>query len=561
MTTRLALAQSRIEQTFLDGGSVLVSVMEILNELIAILDRMTGSMDGETADAAMSNMQKTIGDLVRLPETEALRQAAFSEMSVICKSANSHVDDIRETIRYLKTFAVTVKITGAGIAEFSSFAEEIRERIHFGGDEVGKFAQYLDLMNKQLASARDVSFAIRADFEATVPEIVKGLKTNAGRIGEQHRDMTAMASKVKSIARGVQGKIASTLSSLQIGDITRQRIEHVQMMQALFEDYRYSDEAKALSEAEAEALYDTVFELVSAQIEEMAASFQQDCRKIFAGISSFADDAANILSLRDRLVEDADKDGGGALQLLERDIARACDLAGRVQENMADANAVVSSVTSTAQDLLHGIEVLRSIKTEIHYMALNSNLRCSKLGDEGRSVNVVSGELRVFADKLETPADSIVADLHRIESAIEGLMADKNRNAGDLREPLNEALAAVGSAKTQMETGLQDLATEGQAVFSRISAAVVKLDFESELGNVLEECRQVADELAVGGGKDITTFADKIQPFSSRIYKLYTMAQERDVHMRYLPVDLAPEQKKAAAAAADDDDLFADALF
>ncbi len=314
LTARLATAQSRIEKTFLEGGSVLVSVMDILNQLITILDRMTGSMDGDTADAAMANMQKTIEDMVRLPETEQLRQAAFVEMSSLCKSANGHVDDIRETIRYLKTFAVTVKITGAGIAEFSSFAEEIRERIHFGGTEVGKFAQYLDLMDKQLARARDVSSVIGADFEATIPGIVGGLKANSGRIGEQHRAMTAMAAKVKSVAQGVQGKIAATLSSLQIGDITRQRVEHVQTTLALFSDYLNSEEAQALNSAEMDALYDTVFEMVSAQIDEMATTFQQDCRKIFAGISSFADDAATILSLRDTLVEDAANDGGSALQ-------------------------------------------------------------------------------------------------------------------------------------------------------------------------------------------------------------------------------------------------------
>jgi hypothetical protein len=185
-------------------------------------------------------------------------------------------------------------------------------------------------------------------------------------------------------------------------------------------------------------------------------------------------------------------------------------------------------------------------------MALNLNLRCSKLGDEGRSVNVVSGELRVFADKLESPADSIVADLHRIENVIGNLMTAENRSAGDLREPLNDALEAISRAKGQMETGLEDLATEGQAVFSRISAAVIKLDFESELGDVLNECRQVAGELASGGAPDISAFAEKIQPFSARIYELYTMAQERDVHLRYLPADLASGQKEPASAPVQD---------
>ncbi len=59
-------------------------------------------------------------------------------------------------------------------------------------------------------------------------------------------------------------------------------------------------------------------------------------------------------------------------------------------------------------------------------------------------------------------------------------------------------------------------------------------------------------------------FADKIEGFASRVYKLYTMANERDIHVRYFPANNSSSQASAPAAAsaqADDDDLFADALF
>ncbi|WP_313617407.1 chemotaxis protein [Agrobacterium sp.] len=562
LTAGLSVAHARIEKTFLDGGAVLVSVMEILNDLIAILDRMTGTMDGGTADAAIAGMQKTIEDLARLPDTEQQRQVAFEAMAEFCKSTDNQLDDIRETIRYLKTFAITVKITGAGIAEFSSFADEIRERIQFGADEVGKFGTYLETMRQQLGKARNFSAAILKDFQATIPEIIDGLKRNSALVSAQHREMKQMAAQVKTIAQGVQGKIAMTLSSLQIGDITRQRIEHVQSTIQLLEDYLQSDEGRELADMEADTLREAIAALVNAQLEEATSDLQRDCRKIFAGISSFADDAARILSLRDNLIENSRHGGGSALQLMERDISKACELAGRVQESSTDADAVVGSVTQTANDLLRGMAVLRSIKTEIHYMALNSNLRCSKLGDEGRSVNVVSAELRVFAEKLESPADAIVSDLQQIETAIGKLGLDEANPSGDLSKPLRDALETVTGAKTEMEAGMEELGREGQAVFSRISSAVVKLDFENELGNVLDECCGLSAGIMAGGSIDVSFMAEKIQPFSNRIYKLYTMAQERDIHAQYLPIDLAPAKETVQSTSVDeDDDLFADALF
>jgi hypothetical protein len=417
-------------------------------------------------------------------------------------------------------------------------------------------------MRQQLGKARNFSAAILKDFQATIPEIIDGLKRNSALVGEQHREMKQMAAQVKSIAQGVQSKIASALSSLQIGDITRQRIEHVQSTMQMLDEYLNSDEGRELSQDEVDTLKEAVAVLVNAQLEETTTDLQRDCRKIFAGISSFADDAARILSLRDNLVENTRRGGGGALQLMERDISKACQLAERVQGSSTDADAVVSTVTQTADDLLRGMGVLRSIKTEIHYMALNSNLRCSKLGDEGRSVNVVSAELRVFAEKLESPADAIVSDLQQIETAIGKLGLNESNASNDLSQPLRDALAAVTGAKTEMEAGMEDLAREGQAVFSRISSAVVKLDFENELGNVLDECCGLSASVLNGGSIDVASIGEKIQPFSNRIYKLYTMAQERDIHAQYFPVDLATAKEKVTSSSVnDDDDLFADALF
>lgn len=562
-SAKLTAAHAKIEKRFLDGGAVLVSVMDILGNLTGILDGMTGTLDGKTAKSNVEGLRKTIDDLAQLPKTEEKRQAGFKSLADMCESTGGHIYDIHETIRYLKTFAITVKITGAGLAEFAGFADEIRERIQSGADEVGRFAKNLDVMRTQLIKALSFSSHTKSDFDDTIPQIIKGLTENSARISQQHQEMADIAAQVKKIAQTIQGKIGSVLSSLQIGDITRQRIEHIQSSLQLLDDFVASPEGKELDHNEHVILKEAVLQLASAQMDETAADFHRDCGKIFTSISSFADDAARILSLRDELVDRTKNGERNVLALMEQGIVEACDLVARVQESSADADEVVQSVTNSAQELSRGIEILRSIKIDIHYMALNSNLRCSKLGDAGRSVNVVSGEMRVFAGKLETPADAIVEELHRVETTTQQLAKEGRGLSADLAAPLNEALESVRHAKTQMETGIEALAEEGQAVFSRISAAVVTLDFQSELGNTFNECCQIAAQLSQGFNADVSGFSEKIEPFSLRVYKLYTMAQERDIHLHFLPASAATSSAAPASqpAAADDDDLFADALF
>lgn len=566
LSAKLTAAHAKIEKRFLDGGAVLVSVMEILGNLTGILDGMTGTLNGKSVENNIKGFHNTINDLAQLPKTEETRQAGFQSLADMCASTGGHIDDISETIRYLKTFAITVKITGAGLSEFAGFADEIRERIQSGADEVGRFAKNLGVMRMQLIKALSFSSGTKADFDDTIPQIIKGLNENSTRIAQQQQEMADTAAQAKRIAQAIQGKIGTVLSLLQIGDITRQRIEHIQSMLEALDDFTASPEGKTLDHNENVILREAVLQMASAQMDETASDFQRDCAKIFTSISSFADDAARILSLRDELVDKTKNSDSNVLALMEQGITEACDLVARVQESSAEADEVVESVTNSAQELSRGIEILRSIKIDIHYMALNSNLRCSKLGDAGRSVNVVSGEMRVFAGKLETPADAIVDELHRVETTTKELAQQGRGLSGDLAAPLNEALSTIREAKTQMESGIDALAEEGQAVFSRISSAVVSLDFESELGDTFKQCCEIAAQMPQGFNADVSGFADKINPFTSRVFKLYTMSQERDIHLRFLPANAsssssAPAAASHSTAAADDDDLFAAALF
>ena len=570
-SARLTGAHARIEKTFLEGGEVLVSVMELVNGLISILDRMTNSLNAEAASDTTQTLSRSVDELAKLPETETIRQNGFEKLSSMCGLTTGHIADISETIRYLTTFVITVKIAGAGLSELTGFADEIRERIQHGADEVARFAKNLEAMRGQLAKARSLSAHTQSDFGDQIPSLIAGLTKNADLIHKQNSEMAAIAGEVKKIAQAIQMKIASVLSALQIGDITRQRIEHIQSTLELVDRLSETTEGASLTDEELFVLQDVIARLCHAQMTETAADFQRDCGRIMASISSFTQDASEILSLRDDLVRKLMSGDSNIYQQMEVGITEACALCEQVQDSSTEADRVVRSVTQSAQELMRGIEVLRSIKTEIHYMALNSNLHCSKLGERGRSVAVVSGEMRIFAAKLEEPADAIVSELTSVEDTTRILAEKSDGLTTDLTAPLGDILKTISSAKAQLDEGVDALAEEGQQVFSRISAAVVKLDFESELGDIFNQCCDIAAKLPLGDGADASSFAEKYDGLNATIYKLYTMQQERDLHLNYLPmpISIAATHSNASAspasgneaAASSDEDLFDDALF
>lgn len=558
---KLAIAQSRIEQSFLDGGNVLIAVMEAVNGLTTILDGLVNLIDPQATKEVFDGMKTVVVDLSGLPNIASRKQEAFGKISGLCDSVYVGVEDMREIIRYLRTIAVTVKITGASIPEFSGFADEIRERIQTVSEEIGRFGDQLVAMRNSLRSANASSADVIRDFASTIPVLVGNMDRSSIALAEQQKRMAATARELKQITGAIQGKIASVLSALQIGDVTRQRLEHVMAMFEHLEDFKLSEAGQSLDTETLEELDLAIAGLARAQLEESVDELQQKCGSIAATIASFTVDASQVLSLRDDLAGHGQPTGGNILEQMKGDLAQASDLSTKVAGRTEDLDRVVSTVGESTQALITGIASIRKIKLDIFYMALNSNLACTRLGDAGRSVNVASGELRIFADKLEIPAEGIVQHMQEIEAANELLTSGDAQRMDGIGEPLANARLSVDKVSEGMDAGLASLSREGGVVFESIEKAIRQLDFRSDLGDVLDDCLAIAAADDRGLSAPLSSSDAAIATLSARIFKTYTMAQERVIHQRFLPVVDTPASTEPVLAGADDDELFEAALF
>jgi uncharacterized protein YukE len=558
----LESARSQVEKRFLDGGAVLLSVMEVLNQLLSSLDRLTKALDNDGASDTAADLAQTIRSLLDLPALEAKRQQNFGVLSDAGARLRTHVTDMQETMRYLRTFAVTVKITGAGIAEFAGFAEEILERIHSGTIEVNDFATQLNTLEKDLKVAMTFGATTAKAYDATVPQVVGALERDVQTIAGHRKELAKIASQVGAIARGVQGKVASTLSALQIGDITRQRIEHVQSSFAFLEEFFTGEEGRALDADARERIENVIHHLTAAQMRDMVEDFQRDSRSVVQTIASFGGDTQGILDLRDEMQGKGDSADGNFMRALEASVSTALGIVRQVETARLQADKISQSTLGTASNLLQRIETIRAVKTDIHYMALNTNLRCSRMGEEGRSINVVTAELRIFAAKLDESADHIVTGLTALEGAASSIASGQEAGGRRLDERLSGAVDSLRSAANAMEGELATLSEHGREVASKITLSISKLDFQHDLGEVLSTCADTLDEMAGPYMADISDLEDIITPLSERIFKVYTMSQERVVHRDLIPAaNGAPILTVVETAKKDDEDLFADALF
>ncbi|MBY5362092.1 chemotaxis protein [Rhizobium leguminosarum] len=558
----LESARGQVEERFLEGGTVLLSVMDVLNRLLSSLESVTTALDNKEASDTGADLRATVASLTALPITEEGRQQALVSLAHTGRELRKHVADMQETMRYLRTFAVTVKITGAGIAEFAGFAQEILERIYSGTDEVNRFAAHLDSLDKEVKLAASFGASVSKGYADTVPAVAGALRDDAAKIAEHRKDLGVIAREVGAIARAVQSKVASTLSALQIGDITRQRIEHVQATFSLLEDFFAGEDGVKLDAGARRRLQNVIHHLTAAQMSDMCANFQRDSENVIKTIASFDHDMREILKLRDQMSGESGETSGNFMRALESSVSAAHEIVKQVDAASRQADQVSQSTIGTAAKLSEAIGNIRAVKTDIHYMALNTNLRCSRLGEEGRSINVVTAELRIFAGKLDDSADAIVNGLPALEAAAGRVAPATDAGAGNLGESLTSAVGNIRSAANLMENELKVLAENGREVANKISLLIGKLDFQHDLGEVLAGCADLLEGVAGTDVADISDLADMIAPLDRKIFKHYTMVQERNIHRDIIPASEGNTPAPAEAAKAEnDEDLFAGALF
>ncbi|MCJ8519996.1 methyl-accepting chemotaxis protein [Pseudorhizobium tarimense] len=550
----LETARGSIEERFLDGGNAILAILDVLNGLVGSLDELTTSLDADTAQQTTAELEKTGKRLTELTDVELGRQDSFRSILAAQQALRPQVAQMQETLRYLRTFAVTAKITGAGIPEFAGFAEEILQRIGDGRVQVDDLSCKLGKLGAGLAPVIERGEAILVTYQNSIPAIISNLSEGGEKIAHHRSLHAAHAASVKAVTARIQAKLGATLSAMQIGDATRQRIEHCQSAIAILEEASY------LPEDDRQLLDAAIRQLVYLQIEQTSADFARETRKIVETVASFRSDLQEIASLRGLMNEGGETDDATPLRLLEQAISEARAAVREVEAVAQEAAQISRGTAETVAELTHGIGVVQMVRTDIHYMALNTNLRCSRVGEDGKAINVVAAELRNFAAQLDESAEKILGALQSLEAAATTLRASDADADTSLDSRLEAARAAISHAAEKMAAGLRRLTQDSATAEEQTMTHLGRLDFDGALGNILHSC---AEQMSgASAGPIFVGDREPLREIGNRILKLYTMAPERELHAQIFGASVAQTSAPPgnASGVQDDDDLL-DALF
>lgn len=558
----LEAARSAIEGRFLEVGDVLSRAVDGMNTLISALDRMRESLDGDGVAAAARELGEASATLRQLPDSLRARRQKLGELVKVGGDLTKCIEDMHKHLAYLRVFGVNIKITSGGIAaagpEFAIFAQEICDCIELGRGQLDTFRADLAALDDSLRKALGQEADLGRRCDELLPAVPDALMAQVAAITAHQGRIGQITDQVAALAREVRKKVGSALAALQIGDITRQRIEHVQFGLALL----HAPEVLALS-AEARARLATFLRgLLAAQLAATTDDFRRDVSRIGLNVGAMAIDAGEILRLRDHAEGDRGAGKGSFLRDLEASVGQAFALVGDIDAGERLAEEVSRSAARSAQDLAAQIAAIQNMRADVQMMALNTTLKCARIGETGKPLGVIAIELRQHAAHLETSAGHTLAALEALfgSTPVEReTERPETAGASAAAEALRGAVTRIRKTGDEVEDDLAGAARQGGEVVDMLKQAAARFDFDRQVGGYLDEALDLLTRGLAGADVRVDDLAAPLAPLMAKLARIYTMAQEREVHAPFAAqVGEAPEIDAAPEPAdlPNDDDVF-----
>lgn len=517
----LAFSRRSIEKSFLDMGQRLLDSSRLLREITLAHEGMPGELQGEEFAAAVALLWKLQEEAGHISSRQDANGERVEKLMAGARELHDPIENLSKAVRNLGLIAINARIIAAGMAQmsgdFDSFALEMVELGRNAGTIVIEFSRSHGKLVDALANASNANAAFRQKHEGTLSAISLRLRDQLALIDGHKKQAMADAAISSRVAGQISGRIGQAVSAMQIGDITRQRLEHVEDALADLEACQPSPATEVLA-----------LRIQALQLAETRDDFSREVETITGSLLSLSSDARRVLEDSCAQSDALLKNGGTALAGLVADLGSITTVLGDYEAMRSRIKTLRNEVGSCVSEMQDRMEAIAALEQSMRLLSINTSVRCSRLGEEGRALRVVAQEMRELAAFTVEAATIITQGLERSRSEL-GSDADSEENA------TTEALSNDASRAIELLDAVVGRMREQAATIAQVGPRASKLLQDAALTSesygrhaqdwqgLLLHLEDAGDLLGeVGGDIDGDLF--------DRMRQRYTMVAERRIH-------------------------------
>ncbi len=567
IVAELATPIAQIDESFVQVGNKLVECSGRLSKVTAAFEELPADLEGAELISATSKLEEVIGHASEIAEGFASEQSDLDELVRKVDAARAPMASLRKVIQMIGILSINARVVAAGMVgdgDIGVFTDDISDLSKTATATIAHFFkayEQLSTVVHKAAAERDRFQQAQRD---TLKQAAVRLSGNLEQIVGKREQSAANSAETTRVTRDINGQIGTTVMAMQVGDATRQRIEH---LVAAFGDIAALMTGKAPAGLDVPDEVDapmiaSLLHVLDTLLEAALAEYDDGVVVADRSLTTLMTHAGEIMEQSVALYGQRDHRGESALGALDDDMRQVGVTLGSCEVARRKLDAAATSVGEMVAQLLSHVEAVQHIEASMRLVTLNAAIKCAQLGPEGKALDVIAKQLRELTADTVTSAETAMRVLNDAAERASAVVKTANGEAsGRISELVGDAEEAISLFETvdrQLSAALSLL--DDQCDAAKILLSEARQDFAGHavISESLADAHiELGEMITTLGAPEVTRLASDAfgEAFLAHLRSYYTMESERRIHDAIIGVVMQNAAEDSTDAAEDDMDL------
>jgi len=530
--TTIEQVGDQVEHAFAEVGGHLGTAHAIFAELNSDLNSLSGELSGSKIEGASIAFQDIAARLSGLAEALPAETTLLGTISASAAQASALLKRLVKHIHLITVIARSSRIEAASLKgnrdDFLSFTQEASDLAAAVQSSVVACSKDQEKLSAAIAMALTAHVEFERRYRDRLLSVSAELRSTFSEIKQLQSQGVDVARLAQSSTLRIGDAVGVAIVSLQAGDSTRQRLEHI---------CSGLSRVAAVADGTAGSAAPFVCLLQAAQLKDTVSEFAVDIGKVDRCLSVLSADAVGIVGHGNQVFGGNNDNMTSFLSVMKRRLAEASDLILACGQAKVSVDASIATLGELLEKFRTAISSLDEAVVDITLIGMNAGLKANHLGVKGRAFVVIANELQLTAAHISGAAKTLEPVLNTIGQAADRLKSlrgeEEALKVADLEgsitsavgeiEAGNERLGQLMGHLTRESAQFEILMTGAKTIMSGLREAFATLP-----GTALhlEEPTRGLKTPAPGDALEIGGLFDEL-------YARYTMEREREVHRRH----------------------------
>ena len=539
----LAQCAQEIDRTFTRVGDQLGEGLTLFDTLNVSLGVLSGELASGEMDATRDALRRLAGELRAFGEGLPAETDTLQGIATRNAEASQALGLLREHLQLIAILARSTRIEAASVPFNSGLGDFTNKIVSLTGQAkasvdgcVRDHDRLMGLLTTALTQQRDFV----AQYRGSLSSVAGKLERSCVGLGDRVAKGVALTAEAAAQAAKISIAVGGAIIAMQSGDSIRQRIEHSVTAQRLADSAAgnggFTEEDWTGSERTAIDL--VLSRLRATQLREAALALKAEVGHIDAVLAVLEEDTASMVHLGSSLYGGEEMSSRSFLEVLEAELAQAslliqkCDAA---RDGVDRATAALMNLLNQFQQTVSG---LSETIQDIVMIGTNAGLLAGRLGNDGRGLVVIAGEVKSVAAQIAKVASRLTPIFAGMQKASSDLQDRDRRGASDmtaLDRTMRQSLDHMRRSGSRLSATLDQLTRDGTQFGAIVGDGRRMFSNAAASAEVIEDAADTFDQMhateTVVSQADAAVVADVLR---QRIWPTYTMSAEREIHHRIL---------------------------